>query len=118
MAATSSQNLKNQFIGTWKLVSVMSPGRPRFASGDVEQGTPEEIKAAFGGYGAYFGTYEINEAEGFVIHHVEGSLFPNNIGTDQKRFFELSGDQLVLKPPPRQAAGEQQTLRITWQRVK
>src|SRR5262245_5352926 len=99
-------------------VQLMRPDRPRFASNNADQGTPEEIKAAFDGYGAYFGTYEIHEADGFVIHHVEGSLFPNNVGTDQQRFFELSGDRLILKPPPRQVAGEQQTLRITWQRIK
>jgi len=152
MAAQSSQNLKNKFIGTWKLVSaeaqqpngevipyrygagsigyimydvtghmavqLMQPNRPQFASGDLDKGTPEEIKAAFEGYGAYFGTYEIHEAEGFVIHHVEGSLFPNNVGTEQKRFFEFSGDKLILKPPPRQVGGEQVAPRITWQRVK
>ena len=83
-----------------------------------DKGAPEEIKAAFEGYGAYFGTYEIHEAEGFVIHHVEGSLFPNNVGTEQKRFFEFSGDKLILKPPPRQVGGAQVAPRITWQRVK
>jgi hypothetical protein len=152
MAAQSSQDLKNKFRGTWKLVSaeaqqpngtvipyrygvgsigyimydatghmavqLMQPNRPQFASGDLDKGAPEEIKAAFEGYGAYFGTYEIHEAEGFVIHHVEGSLLPNNVGTEQKRFFEFSGDTLILKPPPRQVSGEQVAPRITWQRVK
>lgn len=152
MAAQSSQDLKNKFIGTWKLVSaeaqrpngevtpyryeagaigyimydatghmavqLMQPNRPKFASGDLDKGAPEEIKAAFDGYGAYFGTYEIHEAEGFVIHYVEGSLFPNNVGTQQKRFFEFSDDKLILKPPPQQFGGEQVAPRITWQRVQ
>jgi len=152
MATPSSQNLKNKFIGTWKLVSaeayrpngevipyrygagsigyimydatghmavqLMQPNRPHFASGDLDKGSPAEIKAAFDGYGAYFGTYEIHEAEGFVLHRVEGSLFPNNVGTEQKRFFEFSDDKLILKPPPRQVGGEQIAPRITWQRVK
>lgn len=99
-------------------VQIMRPDRPRFAADGIEQETAVEAKAAFDSYGAYFGTYEVNEAEGFVIHHVEGSIFPNYIGTEQKRFFELSGDQLVLKPPPQLVAGEQQILRVTWQRVK
>lgn len=99
-------------------VQIMKPGRPRFASNDAEQATQVEAKSAFDGYGAYFGTYEINEAEGYVIHHVEGSVFPNYVGTDQKRGFELSGDQLILKPPSRQVGGEQHTTRVTWQRVK
>jgi hypothetical protein len=99
-------------------VQIMKPGRARFASNDAAQATVTEAKAAFDGYGAYFGTYEINEAEGYVVHHVEGSVFPNYVGTDQKRGFELSGDQLILKPPPRQVGGEQHTTRVTWQRVK
>lgn len=99
-------------------VQIMKPGRPRFASDDAGQATAAEAKSAFDGYGAYFGTYEINEAEGYVIHHVEGSVFPNYVGSDQKRGFELSGDQLILKPPTRQVGGEQHTTRVTWQRVK
>ena len=99
-------------------VQIMKPDRPRCASNDAAQASAAEAKAAFDGYGAYFGTYEINEAEGYVVHHVEGSVFPNYVGTDQKRGFELSGDQLILKPPPRQVGGEQHTTRVTWQRVK
>lgn len=99
-------------------VQIMKPGRARFASDDAAQATAAEAKAAFDGYGAYFGTYEINETEGYVIHHVEGSVFPNYVGSDQKRGFELSGDQLILKPPARQVGGEQHATRVTWQRVK
>jgi hypothetical protein len=150
--AVMGQDIKKQFIGAWRLVSIeakgpnseamtqrygakpvgyiiytadgrmsaqlMRPDRARFASDEFEQATTEEAKAAFDGYMNYFGTYTVNEKEGFVTHHVEGSLFPNYVGTEQKRFFELSGDQLVLKPPPRQINGETQTLRITWQRVR
>jgi len=99
-------------------VQIMRPDRPKFAINDIDKGTPEELKAAWEGYSAYFGTYEINEAESFVVHHVEGSSFPNYVGSDQKRFYELSGDALVLKPPQRQIGNEQLSMRITWQRVK
>jgi len=40
---------------------LMNPDRPLFFSGDIRNGTPEEIKAAFDGYAAYFGTYEVDE---------------------------------------------------------
>jgi Lipocalin-like domain len=99
-------------------VQIMRPDRPKFAVNDIDKGTPEEVKAAWEGYSAYFGTYEIYEAEGFVVHHVEGSSFPNYVGSEQKRFYELSGDTLVLKPPQRQVGNEQLNMRITWQRVK
>ena len=99
-------------------VQRMRPDRPKFAINDMDKGTPEELKAAWEGYSAYLGTYEINEAEGFVVHHVEISSFPNYVGSDEKRFYELSDDTLVLKPPQRQVGNEQLNMRITWQRVR
>jgi len=99
-------------------VQLTRPNRPKFASNDFLKGTPEEIKSAFESYFAYCGTYEVNEKEGFVIHHIQLSLFPNWIGTDQKRFFEFSGDRLTLSTPPFQANGTQQTLRLVWERLK
>jgi hypothetical protein len=99
-------------------VHAMRRGRPRLASDDVHRATPEQAKAAFVGYNGYFGTYEVDERAGTVTHHVEGGLIPNWEGSDQRRRFTLSGDTLVLEPPPIQAAGQQRTRRLTWQRVR
>jgi len=65
---------------------VMHPGRPQFASGDQMKGTTEEIKANYEGFVSYYGPYEFDRKKGFVIHHVDGSLFPNWEGQRQKRF--------------------------------
>lgn len=81
-------------------VLLMRPDRPKFASGDMMKGTPDEIKAAFEGFDAYCGTYEVDAEKGTVTHHVQGSKFPNWVGTDQVRFFEVSGDQLRITAPP------------------
>ena len=96
----------------------MRRGRPRMDSEDVHRATPEQAKAAFTGYAAYFGTYEVNEREGLVIHHVEGSLLPNWEGGDQRRRFTLTGDKLILEPPTFQAKGEKRTRRLTWQKCR
>jgi hypothetical protein len=69
--------------------------RPKFVSGNRAKGTPDEIRAAFLGYGAYFGTYEVNEKEGIVIHHLEGALLPNDVGKDQIRYYEFSGNDRI-----------------------
>jgi len=97
---------------------VMRPDRPAFASGDRLKGTPVEIKSAFEGYVAYHGTYEVNEDEGTVTTYVEGCLFPNWIGTEQKRFFKFSGNRLTLSTPPMLMGGEQVTALIIWERAK
>jgi Lipocalin-like domain len=95
---------------------IMNPDRPIFVSGDIRKGTAGEVKAAFDGYTAYFGTYEVDEEEGTVIPRLRGSHFPNWVGQDQKRFFEFSGNLLTLKTPPIQAAGTVATGILVWER--
>jgi hypothetical protein len=99
------------------------PDRPKFTSGKVTAGVPEEFKAAFIGYGAYYGSYEVDEKSRLVIHHVEGNLFPNNVGAENLRYYEFSGDnRLTLfvssrkdgKILPKNASGR----RLIWDRVK
>jgi hypothetical protein len=68
------------------------------------------MKTAFTGYVAYFGTYTVDAAKSVVIHHVEGSLKPSFIGTDQPRPFTLAGDRLII--------GDGKTWRRVLERVK
>lgn len=91
--------------------TIMQSGRQKYAGA---QPTPEEARAALVSYTAYFGTFTVNEAEGVVTHHVQGSLNPNDTGSDQKRFFEFSDNRLILKSP-RGATGAQS--RFIWERV-
>lgn len=97
-------------------VVLMRADRPKFVSGDPARGTPEEIKAAFEGVSAYYGTYDVDHALGTVTHHVEGNLFPNWIGTDQQRFFTLTGRRLTLRTPPMLDDGQTVTLTAVWER--
>jgi hypothetical protein len=48
------------------------------------------------GYDSYFGSFRLNEAAGTVIHHVEGSLFPEDLGKDFERLLTVDGDRLTL----------------------
>ncbi|MBI1879661.1 MAG: lipocalin-like domain-containing protein [Chloroflexi bacterium] len=81
-------------------VQLMRPGRPHFAAGDQMKGTPEEMAASYQGCVSYYGHFDFDEADGYVIHNIEGCLFPNWEGQAHKRFFELSGNRLTLKTPP------------------
>ena len=49
------------------------------------------------GYDSYFGRYTVDEQAGTVTHHVEGSLFPEDLGADWVRPFTLDGDTLTLR---------------------
>lgn len=77
-------------------VSVGSPAK--FASKDPDQASSEEAAEAWRGYVGYWGTFRIHAEKGEVVHRVEGSWFPNWIGTEQVRQFRFEGrDRLVLE---------------------
>jgi hypothetical protein len=75
---------------------LMRAAVPQFAEGDWRKAQPDECMRAWMGYFGYFGSFSIDEQKKAVIHHVEGSWFPNLIGTKQVRFFSFEGERLVL----------------------
>ncbi len=77
-------------------VVIQPPGRPAWAG---EEPTGEEAVGQLGTYTSYFGTYTVNEAEGYLTHHLQGNVRPPDAANDNQRFFEFSGDQLILMPP-------------------
>ncbi len=70
------------------------------------------------GYDAYFGTFTVNEKEGFVVHHLESALFPGDVGKDIKRNFTISGDRLTIKFNTTTADGTPVTRTLVWERMK
>lgn len=90
-------------------VQIMSRERQPLPVGDYWQLDAEKIKAAVGGFTAFFGTYEIDETCQRIVHHVEGHLLPNSVGKELPRVYEFSGDRLILKPSANR--------RVIWERV-
>jgi hypothetical protein len=72
---------------------------PRFASNNRMQGTAEENKAIVQGSIGYYGRYTIDEKEGKIRLHYEGSTFPNWDGEDQIRLVSVTGDELKIVSP-------------------
>jgi len=93
-----------------------NPNRSNFLSGDFLRPTPDECIESFRGYFGYFGSYSVDEDAGVVTFHIEGAAFPNYVGTDQKRFFKIEGNRLVLRTPPERAGGADVTYYVTWER--
>ena len=96
---------------------LMRVDRPRFAVPDQMRGTSQEIEASYRGCISYFGSYEVDHENGFIIHRVEASLFPNMEGGNQIRLFELAGDRLQLRTPPFKLDGEQAIGILQWKRI-
>ena len=96
---------------------IMRPDRPKFGSTSFTAGTPQEKIAAFDGYIGYYGTFSVNETEHVVVHHVEASIFPNWVGSDQRRLYEFSGDQLILRAV-NGSGGPGTESRLVWERAR
>ena len=69
-------------------------GLPKFASNSRTAGSADENKAVMQGSLATFGRYSINEADKTMTLNIEYSTFPNWTGTEQKRPFTITGDEL------------------------
>jgi hypothetical protein len=97
-------------------VQVMNPNRPKFASKDPLVTSEAEVRAAFDGYTAYYGTYSVNPDEPTIVHHLEAALLPNWVGTDQPRHFEFDGKYLTLQGPLL-LGGVQGVVSLIWERL-
>lgn len=95
---------------------LMRQNRPVFAAGDQASGTDEELKAAMQGYIAYYGHCEVDVDNKTITTVVEGSLFPNWVGGEQLRYYELSDQQLILRTPPISYGDLEITGVLTWER--
>ena len=107
------------YSGDGTMVGIMgSGGRPRFDADDVTGGTDAERAGAFRTFIAYGGAYEVEGAT--VTHRVEHSLFPNWIGTTQRRTWQLdeTGERVTLTSPPLALGGMTRVQRLTWERAR
>jgi len=136
-----------KLIGFWKLISlerrnakgeltITNPGMTGFlvytASGHVmvhmmdpyrrrnegDAPTPDETMATYRTYTSYFGPYTVNEAGGYVVHHLTAAFNSGDEGTDFQRFIEFSGRRLTLKPPAtRDSSGGTVQTALIWERL-
>ena len=136
--------MKERLVGTWRLVSyetdeaegrrgkpygdavgrldydahgnmsgqVMRPGRARVELGE---GNAQQVRAAYLGYIAYFGTYEVAADGRSVVHHVHGSLNPAWVGGQQVPTLRFDGDRLVLSADVHKGR-DTVTHTLTWER--
>jgi hypothetical protein len=92
---------------------VMRPGRAPVIHG--ESGVAD-VRAAYAGYIAYFGSYEVNDARDTVVHHVQGALNPGWVGGSQVRRMRFDGDRLVLSTDVKKGSSMIRHT-LTWQRL-
>ncbi|WP_395849493.1 lipocalin-like domain-containing protein [Cystobacter fuscus] len=99
------------------VVQLMDRDRTSFESADLKEGTAQEAKDALAGAVAYFGTYETEEQTDTVCHHIKGSVFPNWIGTVQRRKATVERNRLVLSTNPLPMGGHESVVVLEWHRM-
>jgi hypothetical protein len=82
-------------------LQIFKAERPRFATGDKFTGSEVEYKAAVLGSSTHFGTVSVDAAAGTLTFKIEAASFPNWEGAAQTRRYELRGDELSYRVPPR-----------------
>ena len=80
-------------------IMVMRGDLPKVASKNLQTSTAEESQIIARGSIAYYGSWTANDADKTVTVKIEGATFPNFFGTEQRRLFSISGDQLTITNP-------------------
>src|SRR4051812_42321918 len=92
---------------------IVLPDRPNFKVNNRLNGTPDENTASVHGTTATFGTWSIDEANKTLTVRNEGSMFPNQVGTESKRTITVTGDQLRVSNPNPASGGKSESV---WKR--
>lgn len=87
-------------LGHYSL-QIFKTERPRFASGEKLTGTTAEFEAAVLGSSTHFGTVNVDPVSSTLTFQIENASFPNWGGVQQKRHYELTGDELSYRVPAR-----------------
>jgi hypothetical protein len=100
----------------WFSFQLAQPGRPKFASDNRSQGTPEENRATVQGSLSYYGKYSVDETDRVLHLYIESSSYPNFDGIDNKRIItSLSEDELKWYSP---VGSIGTTAEVVWKRPK
>jgi len=127
-ASDRNTEIKDHFVGAWKLASLEEAS----ADGQVHKADcngmfvfTSDGKAsvqvmyrnaqtgsayAQGGYEASYGSYHIDDSSTFTFH-IDGALVRTLIGKDLKRAYEISGNRLIVR-----STNPNEHWRVVWER--
>src|SRR5262249_49245377 len=83
---------------------------------DPDNPTPREKIAAYDGFSAYCGRYEIDERAGMIYHLPDVASFPYYVGTRRPRPYSFHGDRLTFAAKVTDEPGVASYV-IVWQKM-
>jgi hypothetical protein len=72
----------------------MNPDRAKWAN--PSKATREDLALAAEGYDTYCGTFDVDEQNQSIVHHVQVGLNPNDVGVDLLRTYVFDGKRVKL----------------------
>lgn len=96
-------------------LQIYRANRPKFASADKSLATRDELLAA-ASMSTHTGHCFLDPAHGVIVFKIESASFPNWEGTEQRRIYELKGDELTYQVPA--SAGGGTTAISSWRKVR
>ena len=99
------------------ITTIGRTGRQPIDGGDMLAGPVDQRIEAMSTFIAYASTFRVEGGD--VLHNVTMSLFPNWVGTQQRRHvaFSNGGRVLTLSSDPLILRGRLSVQRLTWERV-
>lgn len=97
---------------------MMTPGRRKYASGDLHKGTIEEMAEAAKGYLAYSGPFQFDEKNQTVYHTMTVSLNTNWLGDVQPRYVKYIDDLLHIESEPIISEGKKVSTHLIWKKAE
>jgi hypothetical protein len=97
------------------IVVSSNPDVPKFASDNLREGTDAEYRAAGQGTLVQFGTYKVAEKSHTLISYIDGSSFPNWIGTDIRSVTELKGNRVTWT---NSSGAAEAPIVVIWERLR
>lgn len=91
--------------------------RDRSVAVDTPVFTGQNNTTAIGGYDAYFGTYEVDEASGDVRTRLLAALSPAHVGATMLRNMRVEDGKLVIRLSTTAAGGALVHRMLTWERA-
>ncbi len=100
-------------------VQLMNPGRRsvggvsnRGAAAAIASSSADDMRDMLTGFNAYFGTFDVDQPSGTVIHHLQSALIPSWVGSDQRRGYRFSSaGELIMSNTANRA-----DYRLVWKR--
>lgn len=103
------------YLADGRMAVVIAYGERPSLNGDRLCANVSERAQAYATFIAYAGTYDLYEDR--IVHHVDVSAFPNEVGSTQTRYYEIVGDRIHLTTVPLSREGRMQVYKLVWEKV-